>query len=75
MMRVTDVLKLMTRLKKAGKGNYPVEIMVVEDGVTYAQSVHMHEAASYDGKRVWVYGTDELQSPEWLKNRLRPGSK
>ena len=53
-MTVNEAMSILTKLKNNGKGKLPLQLMVVEQGITYAEDVKIVVADSYDGNRVWV---------------------
>lgn len=66
-MKARELLAKLQELVAAGHGDLPVDVMQVEDGVTFAQRITgCDRAHDYDGDRIWLYG-GEVQSPEWAR--------
>jgi hypothetical protein len=68
-MTVDELFKVLERAKKQGKGHWPINLMLVDDGITYAQSITGAEVAqSYDGEMVWLYPEEGIiQPPPWAQ--------
>lgn len=45
--------------------HYPVQILVVDDNIPFAQDIEVGKAEDYDGERVWIYPQSERHPPEW----------
>jgi hypothetical protein len=63
---VFELAKMFARLVKQGKGDYPVQMMEIEEGMTVATDITVELAQKYDGDRVWIYSNGETHLPEWL---------
>ena len=66
-MTVDDAINFLMRIQAEGKGAYPLQLMEVDAGVTFARDVTIIDAQECDGERVWIYPTTR-HSPEWFKN-------
>jgi hypothetical protein len=51
-----------------GRGEYPVQYMMVEEGMTFAGDVVFELARNYDGERIWIYTPEVFHAPDWLKS-------
>jgi hypothetical protein len=65
-MKVDDAIKVLGRISRKGGGSLPLQLMIVEDGLTFAEDIKIEKAEKYDGSRIWIYGTDR-HNPEWMK--------
>ncbi len=68
-MTVDDAIVLLKQISNKGEGGLPLQIMLVEQGITIANDIEIARAEMYDGDRVWVYGV-ERHLPEWMSNAL-----
>jgi hypothetical protein len=51
-----------------GRGAYPVQSMLLEDGVPFAEDIVFEVASAYDGERIWIFPADDLvHTPEWMR--------
>ncbi len=66
-MTVDEAIVLLTQISSKGEGGLPLQIMLVERGVTIANDIEIERAEVYDGDRVWIYGV-ERHLPEWMAN-------
>lgn len=66
-MTVNDVIAELLTIKNSGHGDWPVQLMVIENGITLAQDIMVFEPFQDDGDRVWVCGTTKHNS-EWITN-------
>lgn len=65
-MKVDEAIEVLTSIQKDGGGDLPLQLMVIECGVTHAEdAVIMKAEEEKDGHRVWIYG-GKRHSPEWL---------
>lgn len=66
-MTVQELSVLLAKARREGKGHWPVEIMIVEHGMTVSQSIVGGDIAQpYDGQRVWLYPEEGIINlPEW----------
>ena len=61
--------QLLQKLKRMSKKRRQekVLIMVVEDGITFAQDIFdCHAAEPHDGKHIWILPEDDLIPPAWV---------
>lgn len=67
-VNVKELAVYFSRLVSQGHGKLPVQLMVVEEGITMAADISVSIAQKYDGKRVWVYESEPgiAHMPEWL---------
>ena len=65
-MTVNEAIKILNQLKKQGCGKYPLQIMVVEKGITYADDIEINKAIDADGDRVWIWEVSR-NDPDWSK--------
>ena len=65
-MKVKQAATFFNKMVKEGRGNFPVQLMVVDQGITFAQDVRFELAREYDGERIWIYEAGLQQPPEWM---------
>lgn len=65
-MKTIELYRKLGKLVKDGHGDRVIQIMEIEDGITFAVDVHSIVAANVrdDGKRVWIC-VGETHPPEW----------
>jgi hypothetical protein len=66
-MTVSELLSLLKQYEKDGKGSFPVQIMELTKGITYARDFVAEVAQDYDGDRVWLHKTNRHE-PAWLRD-------
>lgn len=57
---VDDAIDALIKIKNKGDGGLPLQLMVIENGITYAEQIVIQKAQKYDGKRVWIYGWNRV---------------
>ena len=62
---VDEAIQELTAISNSGGGLKPLQIQIVEDGLTFAADCRISEAQDYDGNMVWVYPTNKI-APKWL---------
>ena len=66
-MTVNEALAILQDIQDHGYGEYPIQLMEVDNGITFAKDIEILMAEKFDGERVWVYST-EKHDPAWLKH-------
>lgn len=68
-MTTNEALKLLEKLASEGLGEWPLRIMSVRSGVTFAVDVEIFRAEPYDGDVVWITG-HTAHAPEWMDTQV-----
>lgn len=58
-MTVDDAIKTLQGISSSGKGHYPLQFMVCDSGITYADDVYITEGQPGDGDLVWIFTLEE----------------
>lgn len=66
MITVNEAIEVLQSIQKNGNGKWPLQLMVVVHGVTFAEDVQIIEAQEYDGEKAWIYSTGIRHSPKWM---------
>lgn len=65
-MTVTELRVELENAEFEGKGDWPVQMMDVDGGITYAVNLDSAFVANdYDGERFWIVPKAQRLPPEW----------